>query len=382
MIIGIDGNEANFDKKVGVHQMAFELLWGFYKLNSGKVRSYKLQDTKNSYVIYLKSPPRDELPPENDGWHYKIMPATRLWILSKLMPALYNGDRPDVFFTPSHYLPLLAPMPMVCMITDVGYLEFTGQFRKFDYWQLKIWTAISLIVSKYIIAISDSTKKDIVRHYKFTSKKIKVVLLGPNKSIEQLKITSQFVRQILKNYRITKKYLVFVSTLKPGKNVEGLVESFAMLKSKDYQLVVAGKKGWLYDSIFKKVKKLGITQDVIFTDYVSEKEKKALIQNARALVAPSFWEGFGIDVLNAFSVGTPVVVSNVASLPEVAGKAGIYVDPYSIVSIYNGLKKVINMSPTEYNKQVRLGYLELKRFSWDKSAFLTSEVLKKAVNSK
>src|SRR3989344_6652397 len=149
MKIGIDGNEANLENKVGVHQMAFEILWGLYKLEDKNKEGKK-------YIIYLKNQPNDDMPPERAFWKYKIIPGERLWILLKLIPELYKSKEVEVIFTPSHYVPPISPVPRVCMITDLGYLKFSGQFRKYDYWQLKIWTAISIIVSKYIIAISKS----------------------------------------------------------------------------------------------------------------------------------------------------------------------------------------------------------------------------------
>ncbi len=369
MIVGIDGNEANTERKVGVHQMTYEIL----------LRLSKLQDNNISFVIYLKSAPREDMPPSSARFRYKVIPGSRLWVFTKLTPELFGKHRPDVFFTPSHYLPIISPVPAVCMITDLGYLEFSGQFRKYDYWQLVLWTAISLMISKYIIAISETTKKDIVRHYKFASNKIKTIYLGGNHSVTDVKINKKFVRQILDKYRITKKYIVFVSTLKPGKNVEGLIEGFNLINNrKDYQLVIAGKKGWLYDSIFKKVKKYKLEDDVVFTDYLPETEKPVIISGAKVLVLPSFWEGFGIDILNAFALGVPVVASNIPSLVEVAGQAGIYIDPNNIMSIRNGIESVIKMSQKEYNEQVEMGFKQLKKFSWDKCARETLEVLKSA----
>ena len=171
MKIGIDGNEANIVEKVGVHQYAFKVLWGIYNLE-------KDSKSRNSYVIYLKHPPREDLPKENEYWKYKVMPGKGLWVLTKLMPHLLIGPKPEVFFNPSHYLPPIMTIPSVCTIHDLGYLKFSGQFKKYDYWQLKYWTAISLIVSNYIITFSKSNIRDIVRHYKFTSKKLDFVYHG------------------------------------------------------------------------------------------------------------------------------------------------------------------------------------------------------------
>jgi glycosyltransferase involved in cell wall biosynthesis len=372
MVIGIDGNEANTNAKVGVHQMAYEMLWGLFKLQDAK-------STNTEYWIYLKNEPGKHLPPERNNWKYKILPGGRIWILTRLMPSLWKTPRPDIFFTPTHYLPPFLPMPGVCSITDLGYLVFSGQFKPYDYWQLRLWTAISLYVSKYIISISNSTSEDIVKNYPFTTNKVKTIYLGPNSLDFSDKSAKTAPQKILKHYRITKPYVLFISTLKPSKNIEGLVEAFAKVKTRSsYQLVIAGKKGWLYDSIFERVQKLGLTESVIFTDYLPEEHKPVLLKNAKVFTAPSYWEGFGIDILNAYAAGVPAVVSKVASIPEVAGEAGIYVDPTDIKSITAGIDRVLAMNKKEYNYQVELGYKQLEKFSWEKCSKELFEVLNEA----
>jgi len=378
MLIGIDGNEANEVRKdiggrVGVNNYAFEILWGLYKLQDDK-------KTEDKYVIYLKNAPNSDLPPETMLWKYVIIPGGRVWILTKLMPTLIKSEKLNVFFSPSHYLPFITGCPKVCTIHDLGYLKFSEQFKKYDFWQLKYWSAISIIISKYIICPSKSTADDIVRHYPFASNKTKVVYHGYNKAVFNQKINNNFVRHIVKKYRITKNYILFLSTLKPSKNVEGLVEAFNIIYKKfDYQLVIAGKKGWLYESIFQKAKSLSLENHIIFTDYVTEEDKPGLIAGSKVFALPSFWEGFGMDVVNAMACGIPVIVSNTASFLEVAGSAGIYIDPYNPENIAHGLEKVLSMNQKEYNKQVRIGLEQAKKFSWSKCAQETLNVLKRAV---
>lgn len=376
MLIGIDGNEANVEKRVGVNQYAFEILWGLYHLENEWKEKHKV-------IVYLKKSPRADLPSEKKHWRYRIISGGRVWIITKLMPHLFlTKERPNVFFSPSHYLPLLTPMPKVCTIHDLGYLKFSEQFKKYDFWQLKYWSAISIFVSKYIIAISDATKRDIVRHYPFASKKIVVTHHGYNKSRFNNKISSHDVRRVRKKYSIEGDYVLFLGTLKPSKNIEGLIEAFNLLKTKEkidkkVKLVIAGKKGWLYKSIFRKVKELNLGKRIVFTDFVDENDKPALIYGAKAFVLPSFWEGFGMDVLNAMACGTPVVISQVASLPEVAGDAGIYVNPDRKESIAKGIEKILNMGKVEYNKLVKKGFRQAEKFSWHKTARKTLEILEK-----
>lgn len=371
MIIGIDGNEANLKTRVGVNKYAFEMIWGLYKLTENK-------PYKHSLIVYLKNEPLDDLPKERENFKYKIIPGGGIWIISKLTPYLFkNPDRIEVLFSPSHYTPPLLTIPRVCSIMDLGYLESSEQFEKKVFWQLKYWTAISVFVSKQVLTISEASKKDIVRHYPFASKKITVTHLGYDADKFSKNIDQKLVRQVKNKYHIVSDYILFVSTLKPSKNIEGLINAFSVVTKKhnDISLVIAGKKGWLFDSIYKKVEELGLKDKVVFTDYFPEEERPALMAGAKMYVLPSFWEGFGIEVLNAYSSGKPVVVSKIGSLPEVAGKAGIYVDPHNQDTIVSGIEKVLNMSKKDYNNQVEKGDKELKRFSWLNCASKTLEVI-------
>lgn len=374
MIVGIDGNEANSQNRVGVNQYGFELLWALSKLQD------KLSEN-HTIIVYLKEKPRRDLPKPTKCFKYRVLPGKGVWIISRLMPDLFFASpRPDIFFSLNHYVPPLAPMPRVCSIMDLGYLEFSGQFKKYDFWQLKLWSAYSIYVSKAVIAISNSTKEDIVRHYPFASKKTFVTLLGYDKKHFNRLISPNDVRRVKNKYSIVKDYVLYLSTLKPSKNVEGLLSAWRKVRSDfpGYCLVISGKKGWLYDTIFAKVKESGLTKEVIFTDFVPEEDKPALIRGAKAFVLPSYWEGFGLDPLNAMASGVPVVASSVGSLPEVVGSAGILVDPYNINSIAEGIKKVLSLPQGEYNTLVESGIKQARKFSWQAAARETLQILEKA----
>jgi glycosyltransferase involved in cell wall biosynthesis len=266
---------------------------------------------------------------------------------------------------------------------DLGYLKFTGQFKKYDFWQLKYWTAISISISKYIISVSENTKKDIVRHYNKSSNKVIVVHHGYDKARFNTNIRDYDVRRVKKTYGITGDYILFLSTLKPSKNIEGIIDAYYKIcsynKDISVKLVIAGKKGWLFNSIFKKVKDLNLGKKVIFTDFIEEKDKPALLSGATLLISPSFWEGFGMHILESLACGTPVVISNVASIPEVVGGAGVFVNPESPESISKGIIKVLSMKEEEYNKIVKMGIKQADKYSWKKCARETIRILEKAV---
>ena len=371
MIIGIDGNEANISQRVGVNTYSYELLKNLRKLQDEWKDEHKI-------VVFLKESPKEDMPEETQHFKYKVIKGGPLWILTKLTPNIIFGKpKCDIFFSPSHYVPPIATIPRICSIMDLGYLEYMTQFRKKDFWQLKIWSAISIFVSKRIIAISNSTKEDIVRHYPLAKDKIYVTPLAYDASKFNTDIIDNDVRRVRDRYSIVTDYVLYLGTLKPSKNIEGLVEAFSKLKIQNSKLslVIAGKKGWMFDSIYRKVKELGLEDKIIFTDFVSEEDKPALIKGARLFVLPSFWEGFGLDVLNAMASGVPVVASNTGSLPEVVGEAGVMVDPNSIDSITEGMKEVLLSPVTKYNSFIERGLRQAKKFSWEKTARETLRII-------
>jgi len=242
-----------------------------------------------------------------------------------------------------------------------------------------------MIVSKYIISISNATKADIVKHYPGMGTKVVVMHLGYDEKRfyrHWKRSERKTIQRVKRSYAIGEgDYVLFLGTLKPSKNVEGLLGAWSKLKNRaNEKLVIAGKKGWLYESVFAKTKELGIGDSVVFTGFVKENDKPALIKGAKIFIIPSYWEGFGLDVLSAMASGVVVISSDRGSLPEVVGKAGLLVDPENTEKIAEAIDKVFSWSVSEYNKRVKKGLEQVKKFSWDKTARETLSILEKARN--
>ncbi|MBI2012389.1 glycosyltransferase family 4 protein, partial [Candidatus Curtissbacteria bacterium] len=337
MVIGIDGNEANVKTRVGSGQYAFELLHQFAK------------DKTHQFLIFLKDKPFHNLPRESENFRYKVFGPKKLWTQFALPLRLTFGSNVDVFFSMAHYGPRFSKVPYVVTMHDLSYLHFPKMFRKNDLYQLTSWSGYSIKNSAHIIAVSQTTKEDVIKNYKIAPNKISVTYEGYDKNRFKPQPRSR-VESLKSKYKIKGDYLIFVGTLQPRKNLERLIEAFHQIirqsghqairknspdnpttrQPDNLKLVIAGKRGWLYDSIFEKVKSLGLSQKVIFTDYVPDDDLPALIGGAKAYVLPSLWEGFGIPVIEAQACGMPVVVSNTSSLPEIVtppsvipAKAGI-----------------------------------------------------------
>ena len=350
MIIGIDANEANLtDKRVGINQYAFELLWAIYN-----------QDTTHNFVVYLKNKPQQDLPPEKANFKYRVIPFPKLWTQTRLPFDLYfHFPRPDVFFSMGHYAPRFSPIPTVVAIMDLGFLETPEQFTKKDFNQLKSWTEYSVRQATKVLTISDFTRQKVIDTYGKKSTDVVTTLLSYNEK----SFTPTHNNKVLKKYGISKPYFLFLGSLRPSKNIESLIKAFDRMDDQ-YQLVIAGKKAWLFTEIFKTVEELHLQDKVIFTDFIEDWERPVLMTESIAFVLPSFYEGFGIPVLEAMACNTPVVVSAVASLPEVAGDAAVYIEPKSVESIAAGMQKAV----TDREKFVKLGQKRVKLFSWVKCA--------------
>lgn len=376
MIIGIDGNEANVLNKVGVNTYAFNIIWGLYNLSIENKH-------KNKYYIFLKHKPHNDLPKENVNWKYIVLKSRSKWILTQLVPYLRSKKHNlDVFFTPSHYIPPFVSVPRVCSIMDLGYLEDMGQFRIYDYWQLKYWSAYSMRASKKTITISAQSERDIVRHYNNVSMNTYVTHLGYDKNRFNTHIDKNKIKVVKSKYAIVNDYILFMSTLKPSKNIDGLIKAWAKIESKHPEtvLVIAGKKGWLYESIFKVLDDLNIQKRVIFTDFLPEEDKESLIKGAKAFVLPSFWEGFGLDVLSSMACGVPNLLSNVGSLPEVGGDAAIYFDPQSINEMAIKIGNILSLNEKDYNKLSEKCIKQANSFSWERCSELTLDIIESAKN--
>lgn len=371
MKIGLIGYEANIVHRVGSNQYAFELFKALSRL-----------DQSNQYQIFLPTPPLADLPPERPGWHYVVCPSSRLWNLWELPRALFRSQKDlEVVFNPGHYLPPFSPCPLVASIMDLGYLRFPDQFNLSTRLKLKFWTGFSVRRAARLLAISEFTRRDLLATYNLPPQKVVTTLLGFDREKFHLPLPAEGLAGTRQKYRLPSQYFLFLGTLKPSKNLEGLIEAYSLLcrwKKNVPGLIIAGKKGWLYESIFAKARELVLKNKIIFTGFVPDGEVPFLLGGASVFVLPSFWEGFGIPVLEAMAVGTPVVAADVASLPEVVGKAGLLVDPRSPSIMAHGLWQAFE----ERKNLSAAGKIWVEHFSWENCARQTLAVLEAVVKER
>ena len=371
MKIGINGYEAvvprfgynkdtGLPNRVGSSVYCFELLTNLAKL-----------DKENNYEIYMPQSPTNDLPKATDKWRYTVLPSRKMWTITSLSLNLLKNRSLDVFFTPTHYLPIFSPKKSVVSILDVSYIYFPQLFKKKDLIQLKKWTKYSARKSDKILTISESSKSDIIKEYGVSGNKIEVIYPGINTS---LPVNNKLKMEDLeKKFGIKNKYILFVGTLQPRKNIERLIEAYSKIET-DASLVIVGRRGWQFEEILNAPEKYNVKDKVLFLENVSDEDLPAIYRNAEFFILPSLYEGFGIPVLEAMNYGTPVITSNISSLPEVGGDAALYVDPNDTTDIAEKMKKLLEDDNLK-RQLIEKGKKQVEKFSWEKSARQTLEVL-------
>jgi glycosyltransferase involved in cell wall biosynthesis len=228
--------------------------------------------------------------------------------------------------------------------------------------------------SEKIIAVSKFTKKDIEKKFKVKKDKIKVIYEGVSDLGIYNNENSDKDKKLLKNYNIgDRRYLLYVGNAYPHKNLEGLLDIFKKIK-KDFPsllLVLVGGDDYFYQRLKKYAQSLNLSnKDVIFTNYVSDKDLASLYRNSLAYVFPSLYEGFGLPPLEAMAHNCPVVSSNRTSLPEILGEAALYFDPNNNIDVYEKLKKIIKNKHLR-QELVEKGKMQINQYNWFSSAYST-----------
>lgn len=287
----------------------------------------------------------------------------------------------DVFFSPHFFLaPLSGDTKRVTTFHDLSYEYFPEFFSR----RQRLWhwfptrPAWQAKFSDRIIAVSESTKHDLVRTYDIDPAKISVIASGVDRAFSRP--LSDVLERFRSEKRLPERFVLFLGTLEPRKNVIGVIRAFNRLKRSgafgDLDLVIAGAPGWLYQDIFSEAERSPHVGSIRFVGSVSDQERVLYYAAASAFVYPSFFEGFGMPPLEAMACGTPVVVSRTSSLPEVVADAGILVNPYDIAAIAAALSDVLNDQRLR-QELIRKGVARAKQFSWERCARETVDILTK-----
>lgn len=291
---------------------------------------------------------------------------------------LFFGKDIDV----THFFNYIAPPGVhgktVITVHDMVYKAFPETVRSRTKMMLNTGLKRSMRQADIIVTDSEFSKSEILKYFPKHAEKIRVVYCGVD--LEKFKPcdTPERIPEVKRSLGIEGDYFLYLGTIEPRKNLERLISAYHIFtqRIKDApKLVLAGGKGWLYDSIFQKVADLKLSDKVIFTKYVPSEDMNPLMCGALAFVFPSIYEGFGMPPLEAMACGVPVLVSNAASLPEVVGDCGVICDAYSEENIANGLYNLYTDTALRADLSIR-GRKRAEGFSWDRSAEMLYKVYK------
>jgi glycosyltransferase involved in cell wall biosynthesis len=321
-------------------------------------------------LVYLPSPaPLAELPtvPHLQGrtpWLPLRRPSQRILWEHAVFPFLLWKDRVDLLHAPMNVAPWWTPCPVVVTIVDLAYMRYPYVHPRGRRLYLTAFTRLTVRRARAVIAISDYTREEVVRLLGVPRERIHVTHLGVDGDFRPL--PPDQVEAFRRQRGLPERYLLYLGNLEPRKNLPRLVQAYART-GLDIPLVLAGAKGWSYSELFRTVESLDLAGQVLFPGFVPREELPLWYNGATAFLYPSLYEGFGLPPLEAMACGTPVLVSNTSSLPEVVGEAGILVPPDDVEAMAGALQRLVQ--DTGLRARLRQQGLERTRlFTWERMA--------------
>ncbi|MBI5033444.1 MAG: glycosyltransferase family 4 protein [Chloroflexi bacterium] len=342
-------------------------------------------DTPNEYVVFVKPFHASLFKTLQRARTIQValpMRTLRIAWEQTALPILARQYKLDVLHSPHYSLPLAAPCATVVTFHDMTFFLYPQAHLLYKRIFFRTMIPLAARRATSIIAISESTRQDILRLLKTPSEKVNQVSYGIS---SQFHLTENCNRldEARHKYNLPAEFALYVGNLEPRKNLPILLQAFARLvhQGLPHSLVLVGSRGWKDDAVFTTLSELGISDRVHFLGYVTQDELPLIYQASRVFVYPSLYEGFGLPVLEAMACGTPVITSNVSSMPEVAGDAGLLINPNSIDELTVALQRAL----TDSELRVTLAQKGLKRaqsFSWERTARETLAVYEQSFRNR
>lgn len=364
-------------RRTGVEEYTFNLLFNLLKINQ-----------KNQFVLFLNSWKK----PTFDFSifrKYKNVEIRRFRIPNKLLnfSFWYLGwpkidkmvGNSDVVFMPNIIFGSVSKKTkLILTMHDLSFERYPKHFSwKRRFWHIFINPKKMCRRADKIIAVSDSTRKDLISLYKINSKKIETVYSAVS---DEFKIIDRNDKELVKTkekYKLPYKFMLYFGTIEPRKNIRAVIKAFDKFHnfsfiSKNnellkYKLVLAGEKGWLSQEIFKEIRSARGSKSIYFAGRIPQRDKKYIYNLSSLFVYPSFFEGFGFPPLEAMKCGVPVIASNNSSLPEIVGDGGILIDPDKPDEIYQAMKEILSNRELK-EMLIEKGFEKSKEFNWQSTA--------------
>jgi glycosyltransferase involved in cell wall biosynthesis len=308
-----------------------------------------------------------------------VNPAVRIIWEQLVQPPQLWRERIDLLHSLAFVQPVVLPCAGVITIYDLSFFLFPEGFQPWRRLYLKWGTGYSARRARRIIAISNSTKQDIVRLLRVPGGKVEVVPCGVEEDFRPVEDPD-----LLEDFRskrgLARRMILFVGTIEPRKNLVTLLRSYALLRQQIQPppLVIGGPKGWRHEEVFAQVQELDLQEHVIFPGYIPREELPLWYNAADLFAYPSLYEGFGLPPLEAMACGTPVVSSNSSSLPEVVGDAGVLVNPHGVEEMSEAMQRLLSDNTLRAEMATR-GLAQARTFSWQRAAAETLQVYDRAM---
>ncbi len=375
MVIGFNAKAAFTKNRTGVDEYVFWLIKTLIK--------YPLKGVK--FIFYTDYLPKDKTLYDFFGVpipkfiEIKVLQSKYLWTQGRLAIELLKNPV-DVFFTPTHVLPLFAPKKSIVTIHDLAYEyypELYNPFSPFGLHYLRFVTKYAVKKASKIIAVSENTKQDLIKLYQVNPSKIFVIYHG----VPQLKNINKESEDIKPLKLDTTPYILFLGRIELKKNLKNLILAFNLLNDKlislkfnPVKLVLGGLPGYGYLKILKVIQQSPYRDKIILTGHLQGGQKEQILKKASLLALVSYYEGFGLPIVEAQNAGVPVVCSSVASLPEIAGRGALFCPVNDIEAMQDCFFKILTDENTK-NRLVKYGFENAKNFSWEKCINETLNVL-------
>ncbi len=373
MIVGIEANHANKEQRTGVENYCWQMINNLKKQIPSDVR----------VILYSQKPFLPGLAenmPKN--WEVKILkwPFGKLWSQARLSLEMFFNP-PDIFFAPGQLIPFFCPKNTVVTLHDSAFLVNKKAYKFCGRLYLKWMNKRIIAKAKMILTPSQFTKDETIRFYpKVLSEKIFVIPLACDKNIYRFFTKEERDENFPLKFNITKPFAVYLGRLEEKKNISGLIKAFNLLKrDEDIQLVLIGKEGVGFAKIKQEADLSPYKEDIITLGWLENEDIVKILNFSTVFVFPSFYEGFGLPLLESFACKTPVVAAKGHSLEEVGADAVVYFEPRSIVDMSEKIKLFFQNKEFRDN-QANLGYFRSENFSWEKTAELTWQLIKRLQN--
>lgn len=350
MTIGIDASKVAKTYQTGTEVYSTEIIKALSKI-----------DFQNQYILYTPKPLENKLPDLGENFQIKVLPFGKFWTQIRLSREMM-AKKIDLLFIPAHTLPLIFPKKTVVTIHDLGFKHFPELYSPIDLLYHN-WAANHSVKNAYhILTDANFTKKDLLKEYTLDPQKVSVVPLGFNDK----------VFRPLKQKKTRRPYIFYVGRMEEKKNIVGMIKAYKILRKEKnilHQFLLAGRPGYGYEKIIKECETLApeIKKDVVLLGYIDNPTYVDLLKNADIFFFCSFFEGFGLPLLEAMASGIPMVCSNRTSIPEVTGKAALLVDPLSHLAMAAALSQIIHRSAVK-KALISKGLVRASLYSWQKTA--------------